>query len=228
MHADVTNDWAVRFAAIGAFWKHDGHPARPNVTLTTPTEDGRRRLSNGYFNGHVVQRHPGLFAEACHELFSRATPFFFPMRRHGDPPACVVGAEKGGIGLALRIGEYARMEVAYAEKNAGTLVFARFSFLPRTPLLLVEDTIVKGGTLLELKAAAIAATPQGAHFAVPILALCNRSGRRYIDGHPIIALVDAQMDEWVEGENPATPNGKELVPPVSGKTHWAELTRSYD
>jgi len=227
MHAE-TNDWAVRFAAIGAFWKHDGHPARPNVILTTPTQDGRRRLSNGYFNGHNVQRHPALFAAACQELVSRATPLAFPMRRHGDPVPCVIGAEKGGIALATRIGEFTHMETAYAEKTADGLAFLRFGFTPRTPLLLVEDTVVRGGTLLKLKAAAITAVPWGAHFARPILALCNRSGRQYIDGHQIIALIETQMDEWIEDANPLTKNGEELVSPVSGKTHWAELTRTYD
>ena len=225
--------WKDQFIKAGAFWYHDGHPKRPNVILTEPAPDGRRRLSNGYFNGHVVQEDARLFGHACDAL-ALSLRMLLPAQPLGRP-MYVIGAEKGGIALSVRIAETLGYKSAYAEKQSdGRLSFERFALPARCICLLAEDTITSGGTVHRLAEAARRAQAE-CEFHPVIAALCDRStlSRFMIGGMEFgfLALVRQPMEVWTEGENPftkETSGGIELVPPVKAKTHWHELTRPYD
>lgn len=227
--------WRDRFAELGALWRHDGHPERPYAEYTTKTADGRRRISDGYFNSAVVQQHSRVFAHACTALarILRGRLIAFPDVRQ----SYVVGAEKGGIALSQRIAEVANFGSAYAEKQPdGSLAFERFSFRPRSMFLLVEDAVTSGATALKLAAAVRKAVPEGALFFPFILTLWNGgelrsladpASRKEVGPFRIVALAQESARVWAEGENPFTPDGRELVTPVRPKTHWHELTRAY-
>ncbi len=218
--------WIQTFRSIGAIFEHDGHPKRPYALLTTPAPDGRRRMTNAYFNGGVVQSHSEIFGEACVALAHLGKPYMF------CGPHCkmyAIGAAEGGIALSQRIGEALHMRSAYAVKKDGQLVFERFPFICPVAFLLVEDTVTTGQTLLKLQKAAHEASAGRCVFAPQILAFCRRLGSyTLLTDRRIITLTELEVEEWSEGENPFTPDGKELVTPVPGKTHWVELMRSYD
>lgn len=223
MTVDSTTDWKAEFAQVGAFWEHDGNPRRPYALLTSG------KISNGFFNGGKVAEHGLLFGRACTALWHTARS---PEPRDGyvgitDENLRVVGAEKGGISLSTRIAEAALARAAYAEKVGDALVFKRFELSSSELFLLVEDTITTGGTLQKLADAVAEACNAKPVFAEAILAFCNRSGKMEIDGLPIVSLISPDFTTWELGENPFTPDGKELVPPVRPKENWDALTRTY-
>lgn len=210
-------EWEAELGLAGSIWHHDGNPRRPNA-LTS-----KQRITNGYFNGDKVLQDGHLFGLACKALWRMAS-------NHGisGENLRVVGAEKGGISLSSRIAEAGMCRSAFAEKSDGGLVFNRFTLSPHERFLLAEDTVTTGGTLVKLSEAVAVACSANPTFAGAILALCNRSGKNDLNGLPIFSLVSLKFDEWEEGSNPFTEDGKELVPPISQpKQNWHELTREY-
>lgn len=227
-----SDDWEDWFSDIGAFWLHDQNPKRPYVELTN-LKNGHRQISNGYFNGAVVQKKSRLFGSACTELAGRLCMVCEPPW-DGSQLVYVIAAEKGGAALSVRLGEALDYDSGYAEKQADgkTLRFGRFSFEPDAWFILGEDTITSGDTVGRLREAAKLASPR-CNFYPFVLAFCNRSGKTELvfEGmpYPIIALVNRPMLTWNLGENPFTPDGQELVPPLkAGKENWYKLTRHYD
>ena len=98
--------------------------------------------------------------------------------------------------------------------------------------MIADDTVTTGHTLEKLDQAVYRASlqPDSEQVFLPIvLALCNRSGCESWQDSRIIALVEKPMPTWLEGENPFTLDGQELVPPVERpKENWDVLTRAYD
>jgi orotate phosphoribosyltransferase len=208
-------DWATEFGLAGAYWLHDKNPKRPYALLTSGL------ISNGFFNGGRVGEDGTLFARACVSLWQRA-------QEHGLSGMNLrfVGAAMGGICLSSRLAEAGKCRSAYAERCEDEFVFLRPDFRQGENFLLVEDTITTGKTLDKLLAAIREKSPSGA-IANMVLALCNRSGSAEYKGMPILSLISPVFETWHQGENPFTPDGKELVPPVRPKQNWYDLVRNY-
>ncbi|MEK7602154.1 MAG: hypothetical protein AAB472_01580 [Patescibacteria group bacterium] len=213
------HDWTESFKGFGAFWKHDGNPERPYVRLTSGL------ISDGYFNcGLIVSEHPRFFRRACTELARKISP------PHGAIDR-IVGAAKGGIVLSYNLASsMLDTTYAYAEKPNEVFVFdKRFSshFRDDERIMMVEDTISTAGTLRELRTVILREIP-GAILYPQVLAICNRSGKTFFDDFSILSLITLEANSWQEGENPFTPDGNELVPPLpAGKANWHQLTREY-
>lgn len=210
-------EWEAEFGLADAIGRHDGNPRRPYIR----TASGK--ISNGCFNGDKVLQDGHLFGLACKALWRMADN----QGISGDNLR-IVGAAMGGTSLSSRIAEAGMCRSAFAEKFNDILVFNRFELSRNERFLLVEDTITTGGTLAKLSDAVAVACLAKPTFVAAILALCNRSGRKELDGVPIHSLVSLSFDEWEEGSNPFTKDGKELVPPISQpKLNWREVTRDY-
>lgn len=221
------DDWKRKFAQCGAFWQHDGNPKRPYARLTSGL------ISNGFFNGgRVAEEDPSAFMYATKTLMYR----FQEMLRHGlnqGQPVIsprVIGAEYGGIALSVLFAAEGGYKSAFAQKQPDdTLAFLRADIKRSETFLMVEDTITTGGTVYKL-ADAVKRKLESSNIAyVPVVyAICNRSGKDYVGNFQIVSLISPNFTTWQEGENPFTPDGAELVPPVRPKTDWAALTRAYE
>ncbi len=209
-------EWEEMFAEVGAFWRHDGNPARPYARLTSG------RISNGFFNGTKVAEDGHLFGLTCAALWRIADSMLVSGKE-----LRVVGAAVGGIALATRIAEAGKCKSAFAEKVDDRLEFRRFDLSSDHRFLMVEDTITTGGTLQKLSSAVALACPNEYPYMNLILAICNRSGKSEMGGARILSLISPSFEVWEEGENPFTPDGQELVPPVRPKENWTELVQNY-
>lgn len=222
---------------LGVFWYHDGNPKRPYVRLRS------NALSNGYFNGAVLAESPAhlntFVEELVHQYLSRegillgiAGPKTIANR--------VVGPAMGAITLAHAVAAQYYCDIrncgfrdsssvtktSFAEKDGDDFVFKRSKPLPGERILLVEDTVTTGGSVLKVRDAVLKAAPNA--FIEPyLLCLCNRSGKDSLGGMEIVSLVDGDFKTWNEGENPFT-GGPELVPVVeNAKDNWNLLTQEY-
>jgi adenine/guanine phosphoribosyltransferase-like PRPP-binding protein len=130
------HDFESLFKRAGAFWKHDGKLKRPFAELTTPAEDGRRRISDGFFNADRLVRYPALLAQtAGHLIHNRdfvalrdrlggPAPNYQRSTTQSDEPVSirdqririsrVIGAAYGGITLAHEVARHIGCEMAYA------------------------------------------------------------------------------------------------------------------
>jgi orotate phosphoribosyltransferase len=230
--------WVKTFTGHGAFWHHDGNPKRPYARLTSG------KISNGFFNGGIITAYPRLLADVVRTLLRGRWTFtdtHIAIREdlhaftgsNKDPNALlVIGPAMGAITIASRLAEELDVGTAYAEKVADNKTSFTFPRLPpkyhrAQKLLLTEDTITTGSSVVRVVDAARCELPD-AECLPFVVALCNRSGATKIDSRMhICALIDRYMPTWDEGQNPFTPDGRELVPPVRPKTHWQDLTKTY-
>lgn len=222
--------WVKEFEKLGAFWEHDGNPKRPYVRLAS------EKISNGFFNAGKVARHAGVLHRATKVLISLHTEFIAAemskcrlLRRvHGttQPYAVTVGPAMGGITLAHDLAVHLHGETIVAEKSNDGFVFPREMPNSDTIIVLCEDTLTTGGSVLKVRDM-IAQTYPDVIIAPFVLAILNRSGKDIIDGLTIKSLIRKSFQVWDEGTNPFTQDGKELVPPVKAKTNWEALTRTY-
>lgn len=210
--------------ADGVFWIHDGNPKRPYVKLRTGD-----RMSNVYFNGSKACEVPYAFDELVDEVVTewqtRAEDEFLVDR--------VVGPAMGAIPLAYStarsIGpiQESNPKFSYAEKDGDEFVFRRNPPQNGERILLVEDTITSGTSVLKVRDAILKVAPNA--IIIPyVIALCNRSGKDEIEGLEVVSYIDGDFRDWAEGENPFTSDGKELVPAVGdAKKNWDLLTKDY-
>ncbi|KND51819.1 MAG: Orotate phosphoribosyltransferase [Parcubacteria bacterium C7867-001] len=212
---------------LGVFWHHDGNPKRPYVRLRSGL------ISNGYFNGAVLCELPAVLDAVSHELVSEMLDG--DQSRKSLSINRVIGPAMGAITFAhsvasayFKINDLApQIKMAFAEKEGDAFAFKRNQPLPHEQILLVEDTITTGGSLVKVIDAVRAVAPS-VQFSPNILALCNRSGKTHLGSMKIYALVDAELKTWEEGKNPFTKDGRELVPPVEKpKDDWKLLTQEY-
>lgn len=204
---------------LGVFWKHDGNPRRPYARLASG------KISEGYFNGSVLAEHPYAL-ENCARLLARE----YLARAKEIPERIAVpamGAITLGHALAHALEEHSRKQVrfSYAEKDEGRFIFKRNPPQERERILLAEDTLTTGGSIMKVvETARTLFTPILPYLVV----LCNRTGKESLDGFEIISFISAHFRAWEEGSNPYTPGGRELVPPVERpKEGWSLLTKSY-
>ncbi len=245
-------NWKKKFEDVGAFWRHDQNPLRPYARLTSG------RISDGFFDADRVTAHPSLVYQAIGHLMQASeleralrlirTPEECALRKHavastlndlrpsyveerrGPRITLVVGAAYGAITPAYAAAHHAEARMAFAVKREdGTFTFDRFeaSIGEQEVVLIIEDTVTTGGTVRKIRDALIRIRPKS-RFIPCVLSFCNRSNTIAIDDMEIASLISPDIRSWKEGENPYTPDGRELVPPVSEpKLHSHELTRTY-
>jgi orotate phosphoribosyltransferase len=207
----------------GVFWYHDGNPKRPYVRLRSGL------ISNGYFNGAVLGEYPVLLNTFAAELVGE----YIAQRGTGRIVHRVVGPAMGAITLAHAVAakyfaeekSAANIRMSFAEKDGDGFALKRSKPQDGERVLLVEDTVTTGGSVLKVRNAVLDAAK--VTIEPYLLALCNRSGSKTLDGMEIISLVDGDFKTWKEGENPFT-GGPELVPVVeNAKDNWGLLTQAY-
>ena len=231
----ASEDWiesaearAKELETHGVYWRHDGNPKRPYVRLRSGL------LSNGYFNGGIICEWPDLLDWLVDELveeyaarYKQSGEDYFIDRVVGPAMGAITLAHSTARSLSLEFDE-SGVFMSFAEKDKnGGFGFNRNPPKPGETILFVEDTVTTFETVLKVRDAVLRIIPD-AVFSPFVIVLCNRTGLESIEGFEIISLVAADFTTWKEGENPFTPDGKELVPPVeNAKENWDELTREY-
>lgn len=141
----------------------------------------------------------------------------------------VVGVAHGATLLAGAVARHAGAEVAIAiyptyEKDGLTIVdktrvsLERFAedFGEDDVCCIAEDTVTTGDTVRKARDEIRRIAP-GTRLLPCVLCMCNRSGQTHVDDLEIISLISPRIRKWKEGENPYTPDGKELVQPLRPK-----------
>lgn len=207
------DEWIEELTRLGGYWKHDGNPKRPHALLTSGNH------SDGFFNATKVIERPRLLAMACSDLLNKL------LVHENMFPEKVIGSAFGAITIAHEFGRQLDILSGFTEpvedEKGKKMVLKRFSVLPKTPVLVVEDVLTTGKTtrhtISELEA-------RGAMVFEDIFVLVNRSGRYHLDGRRVISLVSCHMPIWTPKECPLCKEGSEAVRP---KDNWDKLTANY-
>jgi orotate phosphoribosyltransferase len=130
----------------------------------------------------------------------------------------VLSPAMGGVPVGQQVGLALHARTIYAERNAATnqLELKRgFEIKPGERLLLVEDVITTGGTLLELTDFI---ESQGGVVA-GVFVVVNRSGKETVGDYPVVSCMEIQFPVY---EPDAVPDWLAAVPAVRPGTKRVE------
>jgi orotate phosphoribosyltransferase len=130
----------------------------------------------------------------------------------------VLSPAMGGVPVGQQVGLALHARTIYAERNAATnqLELKRgFEIKPGERLLLVEDVITTGGTLLELTDFI---ESQGGVVA-GVFVVVNRSGKETVGDYPVVSCMEIQFPVY---EPDAVPEWLAAVPAVRPGTKRVE------
>lgn len=217
----IQERWIQELTGFNSYWFHDGNRDRPYARLTGG------KISNFFANCTPLTSRPWLLEEVVHDLLSLA-----PTDMRSQLKA-VCGSAYGGITLTYEMARQTRTIAWYTEKGEGKeMKLGRFGFdSHHSVAVMVEDVITEFTTTgNSIKALQKNRDEAGVGTILPyVFAIVNRSGQTVFDGFTIISLItEDRARNWKDGENPFTPDGKELVPPIRPKGNWETLTRHYD
>jgi orotate phosphoribosyltransferase len=208
-------NWEDEFRNEQAFWSHSGDVEREPFVRVSCGE-----ITSEYFLSRRIQQQPTLLMRAAKALIEQPEFSLYQAlcERERRPITRVVGAETSGIALASYIALLLEVPTSFAERDGDMYVFkGGFNFSDNEHVVIADDTITSGRTLFGMIEAVQRDVPD-ASIAPLMLVLCNRSNRSGAGAHSIIALVDREFPRWCEGQNPHTPDGRELHPPIRPKT----------
>ncbi len=130
----------------------------------------------------------------------------------------VLSPAMGGVPVGQQVGLALHARTIYAERNAATnqLELKRgFEIRPGERLLLVEDVITTGGTLLELTDFI---ESQGGTVA-GVFVVVNRSGKKTVGDYPVVSCMEIEFPVY---EADAVPAELAVIPAVRPGTKRVE------
>ncbi len=189
------DDWLSRFRAHGAL--QEGH-----FLLTSGLH------SPAYVQSALILQHP---REA--EALGRALAELVRARLAGaGDPQVVLGPALGGVVVAHEVARALGARALFAERTDGRLRLRRgFAIAAGERVLLVEDVMTTGGTVLEIGSLA----EESGGTVVGVAALVDRTGGRWSGPHALDALLRLDFDTFSPEDCPLCRAGTPAVKPGS-------------
>lgn len=170
-------------------------------------EEGHFILASGKHSAYYVKK--GKLVQHPWEL-QRMIEQVVPRLNSLGGVDVVLSPAMGGVPVGQQVGLALHARTIYAERNAATnqLELKRgFEIKPGERLLLVEDVITTGGTLLELTDFI---ESQGGVVA-GVFVVVNRSGKETVGDYPVVSCMEIQFPVY---EPDAVPDWLAAVPSV--------------
>lgn len=161
------------------------------------------RHSNRYVQCAQVLQHADYTSQLCGEL----------AERFKDSGAeLVVGPAMGGILVAYEVSRHLGLKNMFAERENGAMALRRgFTFEPGTKILVVEDVVTTGGSVVEVMELLKA---KGAEI-VGVGVLVDRSNGKVDFGVPLEAVISMEVASWPAEDCPLCAEGTPAVKPGS-------------
>tara|TARA_R110002096_G_scaffold22070_4_gene71237 strand:+ start:235 stop:837 length:603 start_codon:yes stop_codon:yes gene_type:complete len=179
-------------------------PASPDETIELledygAVEQGHFVLASGKHSGFYVKK--GKLVQHPWELQKMIAQRVEAMQALGKIDV-VLSPAMGGVPVGQQVGLAMHARTIYAERNpeSNELELKRgFEIKPGERLLLVEDVITTGGTLLELTDFIAS---QGGEVA-GVFVIVNRSGKTQVGDYPVVSCMEIQFPVYEADEIPA-------------------------
>ncbi|MDS1029628.1 orotate phosphoribosyltransferase [Bacillota bacterium LX-D] len=171
---------------------------------------GHFRLTSGRHSDRYIQcakvlQYPEYTTKLCGELARRF---------QNTGVELVVGPAMGGIVIAYEVARQLNVQTFFAEREDNEMKFRRgFAIKPGQKVLIVEDVITTGGSVLEVINLVRAAGGEVVGAGV----LVDRSAGKINLGVPTESLLSFEVQSYPPEECPLCQEGIELVKPGSRK-----------
>jgi len=161
------------------------------------------RHSDRYVQCAQVLQHADYTSQLCAELADRFKD---------SGAELVVGPAMGGILVAYEVSRHMGLKNIFAERENGAMTFRRgFTIEPGTKVLVVEDVVTTGGSVLEVMSLLKA---KGAE-VVGVGVLVDRSNGKVDFGVPMEAVISMEVPSWQADSCPLCAAGTPAVKPGS-------------
>jgi orotate phosphoribosyltransferase len=185
-----------------------------------PDADARRAFESAgaFLRGHFVYtsgRHGGDYLEKFRILEDpRATTELAGMiveRFRSLKPELVAGPTTGGIILAYEVARQLGVDAVYVERvePGGRVLRRGFEILPETRVLVVDDVVTTGGSLLETQAC----ISMAGGVVIGIGVLADRTARRVAADVPFYACLTVDFPSYPPESCPLCANGVPIAAP---------------
>ncbi len=161
-------------------------------------EEGHFILASGNHSNYYVKK--GKLVQHPFELQEMITQVVPQLRALGRIDV-VLSPAMGGVPVGQQVGLALHARTIYAERNTATnqLELKRgFEIKKGERLLLVEDVITTGGTLLELSDFI---REQGGEVA-GVFVVVNRSGQKTVADYPVVSCMEVQFPVYAPDQVP--------------------------
>lgn len=193
-------------------------PSSPEETIALlkeygAVEQGHFILASGKHSAFYVKK--GKLVQHPWELQEMILQRVEEMRALGGIDV-VLSPAMGGVPVGQQVGLALHARTIYAERNPATnlLELKRgFEIKPGERLLLVEDVITTGGTLLELTDFI---ESQGGEVA-GVFVIVNRSGKTMVGDYPVVSCMEIQFPVYESNELPEALSAIPAVRPGTKK-----------
>ncbi|MBN1493904.1 MAG: orotate phosphoribosyltransferase [Candidatus Omnitrophica bacterium] len=163
------------------------------------------RHSDTYFQCALVLQYPDITEKLAAELAKKLK---------NDDITCVIGPALGGVTIAYELGRQLKCRALFAERKEGVMQLRRgFSLSPEDKVLLVEDVITTGGSVLEVAELV-------KQMKVAIAGICcvvNRSNSDMLSSYQLTSLVKMTPQLFEPDACPLCKQGIPLSKPGSKK-----------
>lgn len=197
---EIEDEWKKEFKKRGILWLRSKDSKGPHALLSSGYH------SDGYFDATEIVSNPVELEKVCRHLIKF---YCFEKDRNGingiGKESWVFGSAFGACNLSYEFGRQLGCKAGFTESDInGNMVLKRFSIKPRATIILVEDVVTTGDTILQTRDCLKKA---GGHTSSNVIVICNRSGKTFIDGLSIMPLVNEPMYLWKPEECPLCKQG---------------------
>lgn len=172
--------------------------------------EGHFRLTSGLHSPHYFQCARVLQYPDAAEKLGAALGKEVEKALGGVKPDTVLSPAMGGLIIGHELGRYFRCRAIFAERQDGAMTIRRFNLSPGEKVVVVEDVVTTGGSLLET---AEVARALGAE-VIAVACLVDRTGGKDI-GAELTSLFKAQVVNYKPEECPLCAKGLPIVKPGS-------------
>ncbi|MCR4432936.1 MAG: orotate phosphoribosyltransferase [Coprothermobacterota bacterium] len=175
---------------------------------TGALQQGHFLLSSGLHSDRYVQcalllQYPGISSRVGEEL----AELFSDLQVE-----TVIGPAMGGIIIVYEVARHLKKRAIFTEREQGKMVLRRgFSLEPEEPVLVIEDVITTGGSVLEVIDVCHAFRAK----VMGVGSIIDRSIKSLDLGVPLKSLLRLEIQTWKREECPLCQQGIKLVKPGS-------------
>ncbi len=197
----------------GNWWKHSGDVKKPHAMLPGG-------CTNGYINVFQALTYTNLCEIFAHDLFLRLQD-----QLNGHKPAWVIGIAHSGVPLAQKVAELFGCRFDYTHKTGDDgQKYDRIKIAPDEPVLLVDEIMARGTSMLNSKHAIEAYHQYPIRWLPMVGVFVYRSAIPNIEGLEIVSSANYDIQSWSRHECPLCQQGSLRIHPKEGN-NWALLTQ---
>lgn len=205
-------NWGNKLKEIGVLWQHDGNCQKPHALWTSG------RHADTFNNGSKLVENPRLLAEVVGGIIENIKE-----QIEEEKPDWVVGPAFGAITIGHEVARQLGIRFAFTEpvqtEDGKMQILKRFDIKPGEKVLVVEDAISTGGSILKTIDVLEKIDAKVLSYVATIV---NWSGNNKLGGREIVALFSDKPKSWEASECPLCEGGSEALRP---KANWEKFTK---